>query len=105
MIRVNIMYPYSESAHFDFDYYLDKHMPLAVKLLSAHEGYKGVAVEKGLAGVEPGSTPQFFALCHFSFTSAEAFLEAFMPNAETLQGDIPNYTNSQAVIQFSEVLM
>jgi uncharacterized protein (TIGR02118 family) len=105
MIRVNILYPQSEGSHFDFDYYLSTHMPLAIKRLSAHPGYKGVSVEKGLAGVAPGSPAAFLAGCHFTFESAEAFLEAFMPNAEELQGDIPNYTNSTAVIQFSEILL
>lgn len=41
----------------------------------------------------------------FTFTSTDAFLEAFMPNAEVLQGDMPNYTNISPVIQFNEVLI
>lgn len=105
MIRINILYPNSENASFDYEYYLSKHMPLAISLLSKHAGYKGVAVEKGVAGVVPGSPPAFLAQCHFTFDSAEAFFEAFGPNAATLQGDIPNYTNSEAVIQISEVLL
>jgi hypothetical protein len=31
-------------------------------------------------------------------------MAAFMPNAEMLQGDVPNYTDIEPVIQFSEVL-
>jgi hypothetical protein len=35
----------------------------------------------------------------------DAFLEAFMPHMEVLQGDIANYTNVQPTIQFSQILL
>lgn len=41
----------------------------------------------------------------FLFDSVENFLEAFMPNAEVLQGDMRNYTDIEPVIQFNEVLI
>lgn len=105
MIRVNILYPQSEGCYFDFDYYLNFHVPLAISLLGEHPGYHGVSVEKGLSGIVPGSEASFMAGCYFTFDSVEAFVEAFMPNAEKLQGDIPNYTNVTALIQYSEILM
>jgi hypothetical protein len=43
------------------------------------------------------------AECHYLFDSMEDFLAAFMPHAELLQGDIPNYTDITPVIQFSVV--
>jgi len=39
------------------------------------------------------------------FTSAEDFMAAFMLHAEVLQGDMPNYTDIEPVIQISEVLI
>jgi uncharacterized protein (TIGR02118 family) len=104
MVRISILYPNADGSRFDFQYYLDTHMPRSIELLSAHPGYRGVSVEKGLGGAAPGSPPTYIAMCHFLFESTEAFLEAFMPHAAELQGDIPNYTDSAAVIQFSEVL-
>jgi hypothetical protein len=50
MVRVSILYPNSTSCRFDLDYYIDKHMPLGIKLLSVHPGFKGVSVERGIGG-------------------------------------------------------
>ena len=86
-------------------YYIDTHMPLAVGFLSTHPGYKGVSVDRGISGVEPGSDPAFAAMCRFLFNSAADFMAAFMPNAAKIQGDTPHYTDTRTVIQFSEVLI
>jgi hypothetical protein len=42
-------------------------------------------------------------MCHLLFDSIDAFLEVFMPHMATLTGDIPRYTDVEAVIQFNEV--
>lgn len=105
MVKISILYPNSKGARFDFKYYVDTHMPLSIKLLSAHPGFNSVSVERGLGGAEPGSEPHYTAMCHFTFASAEAFLEAFMLNAEVLRADIPNYTDIESIIQINEVLI
>jgi len=105
MVRISILYPNTEASRFDFEYYVNTHMPRSIKLLSAHPGYRSVSVEKGLGGAAPGSPPTYAAICHFGFESVEAFMEAFMPHAAELQGDIPNYTDATAVIQINEILM
>lgn len=86
-------------------YYVEKHMPMSIRLLGAHAGFRGVSVERGAAGVPPGTPPAYIAMCHFEFDSAESFLDAFLPHAQALQGDIPNYTDVEPVIQFNEVLI
>jgi len=103
MIKVSILYPNKPDGRFDMDYYLTKHMPLSIKLLSAAPGYQGVSVERGLGGSAPDAPPTYVAMCHYLFDTAESFIAAFMPNAPTLQGDMPNYTNIETIIQFSEV--
>ena len=105
MVRISILYPNNKGSRFDFPYYVKTHMPMSIKLLSAHPGFKGVSVERGLGGAVPGSEPTHIAMCHFLFDSIEDFLAAFMPNAETLQGDMPNYTDIEPIIQFNEVLI
>lgn len=102
MITISILYPQSDGGYFDFEYYLVHHMPLSTRLLSTHPGYLGVTVERGVAGVQLHELPAYFAMCHFRFTSAEAFVAAFMPHAAVLQADIVNYTNTTPVIQFNE---
>lgn len=66
---------------------------------------KGVAVEQGLSGAEPGSQATYVAMGHLLFDSVEAFQEAFGPHAEAIMGDVPNYTDVQPTIQISEVKM
>lgn len=103
MIKVNILYPYKEGSPFDHEYYVKTHMPMAIEKLSP--ALKGVSVERGLGGTAPESKPAFAAMCHLLFDSVDAFVAAFTPHAAALQGDIPNYTDVEPVIQFSEVVI
>jgi uncharacterized protein (TIGR02118 family) len=105
MVRISILYPNNKDSRFDFRYYVEKHMPASIELLSAHPGFKGVSVERGVGGAEPGSEPAYIAMCHCLFNSVDDFMAAFMPNAAALQGDMPNYTDIEPVIQFNEVLI
>jgi uncharacterized protein (TIGR02118 family) len=103
MVKISIFYPNTPGARFDMDYYLTKHMPVSIAKLSAGKGYRGVSVERGVAGAEPGSEPAFVAMCQYVFDSVEDFVAAFTQHAELLQGDMPNYTDIAPVIQFSAV--
>jgi uncharacterized protein (TIGR02118 family) len=103
MITVSIFYPYSEGARFDMDYYLGRHMPTSIDLLSAAKGFRGVSVERGVGGAGPGVPPVYVAMCHYHFDSVDEFMAGFQQHAGFLQGDIPNYTDIPAVIQFSAV--
>ncbi len=105
MVTISILYPNKPNARFDLRYYIEKHMPMSIELLSAHPGFRGVSVEQGLGGVEPGTVAPFIAVCLFRFDSLDSFLAAFMPHAATLQGDMPNYTDIEPIIQFNEVLI
>lgn len=101
MIKVSVMYPNQEGSRFDMAYYCDRHIPLVRQKLGA--ALKGVAVEQGIGGAEPGSPPPYLALGHLWFESVEAFLTSFAPHEQAIEGDIPNYTNTQPTIQISEV--
>lgn len=103
MVRLTILYPNIEGKKFDKDYYLDKHMPLTLKLQG--DAVKRVSVEFGFSGGAPGSQPPYVAICTFLYDSFEAFKNAFMPNAEVLIKDILSYTDIETIIQFSEVEM
>jgi uncharacterized protein (TIGR02118 family) len=103
MIKISIFYPNIEGAQFDMEYYLTKHMPVSIAKLSGSKGYRGVSVEQGVGGGAPGSDPTYIAMCNYLFDSAEDFLVAFNQHAESLQADMPNYTNLEPIIQFSKV--
>ena len=103
MIKVSILYPNLPGARFDFDYYLNKHMPMSLKLLGT--AIKGVSIERGIEGQERKSPPAYVALCHFVCESREACEAAFLPNAGVLTGDMPNYTDIVPVIQVSAIAL
>ena len=105
MTKISVLYPNRKGARFDLLYYLDTHMPRSVELLGRHPGFKGVSVDRGATGAEPGTDAPYIIMCHFLFDSPEDFLAAFLPHATTLQGDLPNYTDIQPLIQFSDVLL
>ena len=52
MIKVNVMYRYTEGARFDHAYYRDRHMPMMKAWLGSACAY--YTVEKGLAGRASG---------------------------------------------------
>lgn len=103
MINISSIYPKQDDGTFDYEYYLNTHMPMSIDLLSKAPGFKGVSVETGMEIDYPEIKSRYFAMCHYYFDTLENFLSAFMPHAETLQGDIPNYTNVDPVTQISEV--
>jgi uncharacterized protein (TIGR02118 family) len=100
MITLNIFYPFKEGSRFDMDYYLNTHIPMSIQRLG--NALKGVVIEAGVAGTEPGAPPAFAALCYMRFESIEAFVEVFTLHSAALQGDIKNYTDVEPIIQFSE---
>lgn len=103
MFNISSIYPRREGARFDFDYYLDIHMPLSIELLSNAKGFRGVSVERGVDVAQPPITSSYVAMCHYYFDTLEDFMAAFMPHAERLQGDIVNYTDITPIIQINEV--
>ena len=102
MIQLNIIYPKIENAQFDWDYYLNTHMPMSIQLHGA--ALKGVTISKGIEGLEAAPVA-YVAITTMLFDSVDSFLQAFLPHAETLQGDMKNYTNITPVIQFSKPVL
>jgi uncharacterized protein (TIGR02118 family) len=95
MIRVNIFYPNKEGGRFDLDYYLNTHMPMAIEKLGP--SLKGVSVEHGVSGVQPGTKPAYVAMCNYTFDSAEAFLHAPLPITSGGYAKLHGYRTSYAV--------
>lgn len=101
MVRVSVLYPNAEGGRFDMDYYGATHMPLVESKLGA--ACRRTEIDQGVGGAAPGSAPPYVAACHLFFDSVEAFHDAFAPHAETILGDIPNYTNIEPIVQISEI--
>jgi uncharacterized protein (TIGR02118 family) len=103
MIKISVLYPNSPDARFDMDYYVTRHMPM-VRQRCAPE-CRRISAESGLAGGSPGSRPPYIAVGHLTFDSVAAIHKAFIPHAPEILADIPNYTNTQPVIQISEIAL
>ena len=101
MIRVTVMYPRTEGAGFDMDYYVNKHMPMVRDRCGA--AVKGMTIEEGMAGMQPGDPPTYVCIGTLTFDSVEAFQGAFGPHVAEIMGDIPNYTTIAPVIQISDI--
>ncbi len=102
MIRVNVMYPKQDGGEFNYDYYLQTHIPMVKARLGA--ALKGVEVYKGLSGA--GGAPEpYVTSASLILDSVEAFGSSFGPHAEEIMGDIPNFTNIDPTIQIEEQLL
>ena len=101
MFKMTIFYPNAEGATFDMDYYINNHMAMAANLLG--DDLKAMMIDKGLSGGTPDTPSPYVAIGYLYFESMEAFQKAMGPIRSKLQADVPNYTNIQPVIQFSEV--
>jgi uncharacterized protein (TIGR02118 family) len=103
MIKVSVLYPNSEGATFDMDYYRQRHIPMVREKFGTT--CMGVSFEEGVAGGIPGSPPAYRIMGHLLFDSVESFQATFAPHAQAIMGDIPNFTNVQPVVQISEIRM
>jgi uncharacterized protein (TIGR02118 family) len=96
MIVFSVLYPKTDGASFDHDYYANSHVPLAIDAWGLDAGQ--ARIEKGLDG-------PYEAAVHFTFDSAEA-LGAAMGSERTgeVMADVANYTTITPVTQMSEVV-
>lgn len=102
MIKVSILYPNTEGAAFNFDYYCKHHMPMIKAKLG--DACRDMAVEQGVWSAAPGTPPVYTAMGHLFFDSINAYQAAFRPHAKAIMDDIRNYTDIRPLIQVSEVL-
>jgi uncharacterized protein (TIGR02118 family) len=94
VIRFSVLYPATEGATFDHDYYRDHHVPLACKTW----GLDGAEIDRGVTG-------PYVAAVHFRFESTDAMNAALAaPGTAAVADDVKNYTTITPVHQISEVV-
>ena len=64
---------------------------------------KGVGVDQGLSGGEPGTAATYVAMAHMLFDSVEEFQSSFGPHAQEIMKDVSNFTDIEPSIQISEI--
>ena len=94
MIRVSVLYPETDGATFDHDYYASTHVPMALKAW----GLDGAQIDKGVNG-------PYVAAVHFTFESLEAMQSAMASEGTgELMADMANFTTITPVLQTSEIV-
>jgi len=101
MFKVAILYPNGEDKTFDMDYYEKKHMPMVAAFLG--KNLKFYEIDKGISGRTPNDKAPFMAIGYFYVTDAAEYSKAIAQNRDAIISDFKNYTNSQPVVQISEV--
>ena len=99
MIRISFLYPNERGKKFDHGYYAETHMPLVQKRMVS---FGLVRYEIDRAAVDDAP---FVAACHLYFDSVDGFRKAIAEHGKELMGDIPNYTDVQAQMQISEIVL
>jgi uncharacterized protein (TIGR02118 family) len=84
------------------EYYQSYHVPLVFDRCGG--AIKRGEIERGIAGLEPGSNPPYCVAAHMLFESTEAMEATFGANVQEFAADIPNFTNIYPTVQISEVL-
>lgn len=94
MIRFSVLYPATDGATFDHDYYRDRHIPLALDAW----GLESADIDKGVTG-------PYVAAVHFLFESTDAMNQALASEGTpAVIADVQNYTTITPVQQISEVV-
>jgi uncharacterized protein (TIGR02118 family) len=94
MIRMSVLYPMTEGATFDHDYYRDHHVPLAVRTW----GLDGADIDMGVDG-------PYVAAVHFTFESLDAMKSATaVEGSAAVSADVANYTTIRPIRQISEIV-
>jgi uncharacterized protein (TIGR02118 family) len=102
MIVVSVMCPKTNQSTFDFNYYVQKHIPMA-KARFEEFGSLDVRVMRGSAMMD-GAGPMYALIAEVTFPSQEHLQDALAKYGAEIMADIPNYTNVQPVIQINESL-
>src|SRR5438445_6398641 len=103
MVRVSVMYPATPGSRFDWDYYLGEHLELARRLLGSR-GLVRTEIDRGLAGLGPGTPPPYHAVGHLFFETLAEMESALQATAAQFIEDARNYTDVPSVVQISEVV-
>jgi uncharacterized protein (TIGR02118 family) len=94
MIRFSVLYPETEGATFDHDYYRDTHVPMALEAW----GLESADIDKSIAG-------PYVAAVHFVFESQDAMNAALASEGTAaVINDMQNYTTITPVQQISEIV-
>jgi len=98
MQRVTVLYPNAADTKFDFDDYLNERVPWVARLVG-----QSIELRRGLSSLDGARAP-FVCVATIFVDTVEVFQTIFAKHAKEIVADIPNYTNSQPILQIDEVV-
>jgi uncharacterized protein (TIGR02118 family) len=101
LIKISVMYPFSEGKTFSLEYYETRHVPMVAGLLGAN--LVKYTIEKGVASDIPSQVP-YMAIGTFYVKDLAEYEASTAPNRDAIRADFANYTNVAPVISVSEVV-
>ena len=96
---VSVIYPKSDTSHFDHDYYNHKHIPLVQRTYGMH-GMLNLKVLRGTSSLGGGPIYELIALLEFA--DMDAFLKAAGAHSDEVMADVPHFTNIRPLVQFND---
>lgn len=102
LIKVSVMYPFSEGKTFNMEYYETKHMPMVAGYLGSN--LVKYTIEKGVASGIPNQPLPYMAIGIFYIKDLSEYQAAIGPNRDAIRADFANYTNVAPIILVSEVV-
>ena len=100
-MTVQAVYPITDGATFDYDYYVNTHLPLVRKHFGAH-GMDTLSASRGVSG-GPGTEPPYFAIATMRFPD-EASMKAALGAGEPVLADIANFTTCRPKLLIGSVM-
>lgn len=97
---LTILYKNGPEVTFDFDYYRDHHLVTIMKLYG--NSIKRFELRKPVAAEGAPPSP-YVAVVNFWVNDLTAFEAAGAKHSQTLIDDVPNFTNTQPIIQNDDV--
>ena len=105
MIRLTALWPKTNDSHFDMDYYLSKHVPMAKAKFQGVGIPVEADVEEGLGTLTPGEPAPYAAIGHLLFETMEDLQKGLAAHGAEILADIPNFTNVQPQIQIGSIVL
>jgi uncharacterized protein (TIGR02118 family) len=98
MIVLSVLYPKTAGARFDYDYYLNTHIPLARARFTS---MTKATVLRGVSAPD-GSAPAYEVITLLEFTSKEALDADMEAHGAEVMADVPKATDIQAQLQIND---
>ena len=90
---MTILYPKTDDATFDMDYYTSTHMPMVAKALGAADQWGAMAV----------TGDKHVAMGWVMFKDMDAFNAGMGAHGAEIMADVANYTNQQPEVIIGEI--